>query len=60
MYLRTLYRPGLRTKKTFSCTRKGTNAKRQKLKSGNHELVDQAIFNWYLNMRSQNVPYQPP
>ena len=26
------------------------------MKSGNHELVDQAIFNWFLNMRSQNVP----
>ena len=36
--------------------KKGTNVKRQKLKSGNHELVDQTIFNWFLNMRSQNVP----
>ena len=26
------------------------------MKSGNHELVDQAIFNWFLNMQSQNVP----
>ena len=34
----------------------GTNVKRQKLKSGNHELVDQAIFSLFLNMRSQNVP----
>ena len=25
------------------------------MKSGNHELVDQAIFNWFLNMRNQNV-----
>ena len=30
--------------------------KRQKLKSSNHELVDRTIFNWFLNMRSQNVP----
>ena len=33
----------------------GTNVKRQKLKSGNHELVDQDIFNWFLNMRNQSV-----
>ena len=26
------------------------------MKSGDHELVDQAIFNWFLNMRSQHVP----
>ena len=26
------------------------------MKLGNHELVDQVIFNWFLNMRSQNVP----
>ena len=42
--------------KLFDKLKKGTNVKRQKLKSGNHELVDQAIFNWFLNMRSQNVP----
>ena len=42
--------------KHFDALKKGTNFKRQKLKSGNHELVDQAIFNWFLNMRSQNVP----
>ena len=42
--------------KFFDALKKGTNVKRQKLKSGNHELVDQAIFNWFLNMRSQNVP----
>ena len=42
--------------KLFDALKKGTNVKRQKLKSGNHELVDQAIFNWFLNMRSQNVP----
>ena len=43
-------------KKLFDALKKGTNVKRQKLKSGNHELVDQAIFNWFLNMQSQNVP----
>ena len=26
------------------------------MKSDNHELVDEANFNWFLNMRSQNVP----
>ena len=40
----------------FDALKKGTNVKRQTLKSGNHELVGQAIFNWFLNMRSQNVP----
>ena len=41
--------------KLFDALKKGTNVRRQKLKSGNHELADQAIFNWFLNMRSQNV-----
>ena len=36
--------------------KKRANVKRQKLKSGNHELVSQATFNWFLNMQSQNVP----
>ena len=31
----------------------------KQLKSGNHKLVDQAIFNWLLNMRNQNVPLSP-
>ena len=39
----------------FDALKKGTNFKRQKLKSGNQELVDQANFNWFLNMQSQNV-----
>ena len=42
--------------KLFDALKRGTNVKSQKLKSGNHELVDQAIFNWFLNMRSQNTP----
>ena len=42
--------------KLFDALKKGTNVKRQKLESCNHELVGQAIFNWFLNMRSQNVP----
>ena len=42
--------------KLFDALKMGTNIKRKKLKSGNYELVDQDIFNWFLNMRSQNVP----
>ena len=42
--------------KLFDALKKGTNVKRQKLKSGNHESVDEVIFNWFLNIRSQNVP----
>ena len=42
--------------KLVNAPEKGTNVKRQKLKTGNHELVDSAIFKWFLNMRSDNVP----
>ena len=42
--------------KLFDALKKGTNVKRQKLRPGNHEFMDQAIFNWLLNMRSQNLP----
>ena len=42
--------------KLFDALKKGNNVKRQKLKSGNHVLMDQAIFNWFLNMQSQNAP----
>ena len=42
--------------KLFDALKNGTNVKRQKLKSGNHKLVDQTIFNGFLNMRSQNAP----
>ena len=42
--------------KLFDALKKGTNVKRQKFKAGNHELMDQGIFNWFLNMRIQNVP----
>ena len=46
----------VKNKEKLDALKKETNVKRQKLKSGNHELVDQAIFNWFLNMQSQNVP----
>ena len=56
MYLRTLGSTWVKNKgKLFDSLKKRTNVKRQKLKSGNHELVDQDIFNWFLNMRNQNV-----
>ena len=42
--------------KLVNALEKGTNGKQQKLKTGNHELVDSAIFKWFLNMRSDNVP----
>ena len=37
----------------FDALKKGTNVKTHTLKSGNH---DQAIFNYFLNMQSQNLP----
>ena len=46
----------VKNKEKLDALKKETNVKRQKLKSDNHELVDQAIFNWFLNMQSQNVP----
>ena len=49
--------------KLFDAPKKGTNVKRQKLKSNNHELVNQATFNWFLNMRNPKVKmchYQLP
>ena len=47
----------VKKKEKFShALKKGANVKGQKLKSGNHELVDQAIFNRFLNKRYQNVP----
>ena len=42
--------------KLFDAVKKGTTVKRQKLKSGNDKLVDQATSNWFLNMRSRNIP----
>ena len=35
---------------------KGSNIKRQKLGTNSFEMVDKAIFNWFLSMWSQNVP----
>ena len=46
----------VKNKELFDALKKGSNVKRRKLKSGNHELVNQAIFNWFLNIPSHNVP----
>ena len=35
---------------------KGCNIKWQKLRTGNFEMVDKAIFDWFLSMLSQIVP----
>ena len=42
--------------KLLSSLEKGSNVKRQKLRTGNFELVDKAILKWFKSMRSQNVP----
>ena len=42
--------------KILSSLEKGQNAKRRKLRAGAHETLDAAVFKWFLNMRSQNVP----
>ena len=42
--------------KRLDLLEKGRNTKRQKLRTGNFEMVDPAIFNWSLNMENQNVP----
>ena len=34
---------------------KESNIKRQKLRAGKFEVVDKAIFNWFLSIQSQNV-----
>ena len=33
-----------------------SNIKRQKLRPGDHETSDTAVFKWFLSLRSQNVP----
>ena len=42
--------------KILDCPEKESNIKRQKLGTNSFEMVDKAIFNWFLSMRSQNVP----
>ena len=42
--------------KILSSLEKGQNVKRRKLRAGAHEALDAAVFKWFLNMQSQNVP----
>ena len=42
--------------KILSSLEKGQNVKRRKLGAGAHEVLDAAVFKWFLNMQSQNVP----
>ena len=41
--------------KLLDSLEKGSNIKQQKLRTGNFEILDKAIFNWFLSMLSQNV-----
>ena len=40
----------------FAALEKGNNVKRQKLRTGDHETLDTAVFKWFLSLRSPNVP----
>ena len=42
--------------KLLDSLEKGNNIKRQKLRTGNFEMVGKAVFNWFLSVRNQNVP----
>ena len=42
--------------KLFVALEKGNNVKRQKLRTGDHETLDTAVFKCFLSLRSQNVP----
>ena len=42
--------------KLLDSAEKGNNIKRQNLRTGNFEMVEKAVYNWFLSMRSQNVP----
>ena len=43
--------------KLFTALEKGNNVKRQKLRTtGDHEILDTAVFKWFLSLRSQNDP----
>ena len=55
-YPKTRYPPGLKNKdKIFEAAKKGMNTKRQRLRAGSYEKLDQAIFKWLLTVRSRDV-----
>ena len=39
----------------FAGLETGNDVKRQKLRTGDHETLDTAVFKWFLSLRSQNV-----
>ena len=41
--------------KIFEAAKKGMNTKRQRLRAGSYEKLDQAIFKWLLTVRSRDV-----
>ena len=43
-------------KKNFAALEKGNNVKRQKIRTGDDETLETAVFKWFLSLRSQNVP----
>ena len=47
---------GQEQRKSFRWTRKSI----QKLKTSNPEAVDEAVFNWFLTMESQNIQLTEP
>ena len=44
--------------KLLDLLEKGSNIRRQKLRTGNFQMVDQTIFNWIPSMQTQDVPLQ--
>ena len=56
-YPRTLYQHGLKRQTLCSSRKKkGSNIKQQILRKANYDSVDQAVFKWFLKVRSQNRP----
>ena len=41
-------------------TAKGKNPKTENLKGGSYEKLDQAVYKYFLNVRSQNIPVSGP
>ena len=56
VYQNTIYAWVKNKDKILLSLEKGQNVKRQKLRPRAHEVSDAAVFERFLNMRSQNVP----